>query len=606
MSSAAAELKVSHPHEKFEQEANQIAVQAMAAPVGPVTQPLCPGGCAQHGPGHECAKCGGQERKLARNADGAGAQSAPPIVHQVVRSSGRPLDSQTRSSMETRFGRDFSSVRLHTDTQAAESAQAVAASAYTLGNHVVFGKEKYRPTTSQGQKLLAHELAHVLQRQDRIVCRTADPATLHTFDQRAQAIRNHPAYLALDPADRAVADDIMTMARTRDNCLYYIDKLTLLFNTPEAPQADTAANFSQDIANEAAREQARLATPQGQARRLFEERTSADPKRRWIQRPGQDGTIFYVDNRDPNHIVVRARVHLVRQGLSTPQDITNIRSFEDAIEKKIEQTRGYVVDLEFVDADGPDIFTVNANTGGWPTSDNWVSDADTLAHELHHLLGLDDRYDYIESHSDNRNMMIPDRLHWFREQMRKPADPAGPRSLMGGGDRLLNDDVCRVAGLDLDTCIRARTPEGRWSISALGGAAASPGLQGLAGVAARLSLRPGGYVIFNPYVGLNVLYSPTTTGQPQGFLAASALGGLRIQQPSRGAFLDISGGAFVGFEARLGDPLRSTAGLTAGLGVGWRWERVEIGVQEQTLFPLTSGDPARVLVLGRVGVRFGE
>lgn len=587
-----SDLPIGPANDRYEREADQTAARVMRMPVVQ----------------RKCAQCEEDESRvqphLQRSESGAGPDVAPPMVHDVVNSPGRPLDSAARTFFEPRFGHDFSNVRVHTDGQAAESAQAVGALAYTLGDHMVFGQGRYQSGTSAGRELLAHELTHVLQQNNKVIRRTPDPATLATFDTKAATIRAHPAYLAL--ADKTDADAIMALARTRDNCLYYIDKLKLLFDTPENPPSTTAADFSSKIATQAAMEASRLATKEGKARKGYEEQVSADPKRRWIQRPGKGGKLFDVDRNDPTNIVVRARVHLVKAGLSSDTDIANIRSYEDAIEKKIEETKGYVVDLIFVDADGPDVFTVNADVGSWPTSGNWVSKADTLAHELHHLLGLDDRYDYIESHADNADMQIPDRLSWFRVQMDKPPDPEGSKSLMGGGDKLLNDDVCRLAGLPLDACIKARTGERRFTISTLGGVTATPGLQGLAGIAARVSLRTGGYLIFNPYIGLNVLYSPTTPNQSQGFLAAGLEGGLRIQQRTQGAFLDISGGPFVGYEATLRGPLQTTAGLAAGIGAGWRWDRVEIGVQEQTLFPLTSGDPTRVLILGRVGVRFGQ
>jgi hypothetical protein len=56
-------------------------------------------------------------------------------------------------------------VRIHTDGRAAESAQAVSASAYTVGHHIVFGRDKYAPDTVAGKRLLAHELAHVVQQR---------------------------------------------------------------------------------------------------------------------------------------------------------------------------------------------------------------------------------------------------------------------------------------------------------------------------------------------------------------------------------------------------------------------------------------------------------
>jgi Domain of unknown function (DUF4157)/D-alanyl-D-alanine carboxypeptidase/Succinylglutamate desuccinylase / Aspartoacylase family len=89
---------------------------------------------------------------------------APPIVNAVLNGGGgRPLDSATRALVEPRFGYDFSQVRVHTDAQAAESARAVSALAYTVGNNVVFGAGQYAPGTAEGQRLLAHELTHVVQ-----------------------------------------------------------------------------------------------------------------------------------------------------------------------------------------------------------------------------------------------------------------------------------------------------------------------------------------------------------------------------------------------------------------------------------------------------------
>ena len=87
----------------------------------------------------------------------------PPIVHEVLRSPGQPLDLPTRSVMESLFGADFSQVRIHTDTRAAESARALQARAYTLGRDIVFGSGQYQPYTSKGRQLLAHELVHTVQ-----------------------------------------------------------------------------------------------------------------------------------------------------------------------------------------------------------------------------------------------------------------------------------------------------------------------------------------------------------------------------------------------------------------------------------------------------------
>lgn len=86
----------------------------------------------------------------------------PPIVHDVVRSPGQPLEPATRTFMEPRFGHDFSQVRVHTDARAAKSASVINAQAYTVGHHTVFGRGRYTPQTCGGRYLLAHELMHVV------------------------------------------------------------------------------------------------------------------------------------------------------------------------------------------------------------------------------------------------------------------------------------------------------------------------------------------------------------------------------------------------------------------------------------------------------------
>jgi len=73
------------------------------------------------------------------------------------------LDQETRSFFEPRYGHDFSRVRVHADSEAAESARSVNSLAYTVGQNVVFDAGQFAPRTSSGQRLLAHELAHVVQ-----------------------------------------------------------------------------------------------------------------------------------------------------------------------------------------------------------------------------------------------------------------------------------------------------------------------------------------------------------------------------------------------------------------------------------------------------------
>ena len=131
--------------------------------------------------GGECAACRNKRTNLQRRTvDNQGEPSeVPPIVHEVLRSPGQPLDPATRAFIEPRFGHDFSGVRVHNDARAAESAQAVNALAYTVGRDVVLGAGQYAPTTTDGQRLLAHELAHTIQQSQSPVAGTLMAIAAH-------------------------------------------------------------------------------------------------------------------------------------------------------------------------------------------------------------------------------------------------------------------------------------------------------------------------------------------------------------------------------------------------------------------------------------------
>jgi uncharacterized protein DUF4157 len=104
---------------------------------------------------------------ISQSAGGGGGM-LPPGVVQVLGTSGQALDNGTKATMQQRFGRDFSGVRVHTGSTAARSAEQVDAAAYTVGSDVVFGAGRYAPGTEAGDHLLAHELTHVVQGGGRL------------------------------------------------------------------------------------------------------------------------------------------------------------------------------------------------------------------------------------------------------------------------------------------------------------------------------------------------------------------------------------------------------------------------------------------------------
>jgi hypothetical protein len=169
----------------------------------------------EHEPDEDCPRCSKGLLNLRRSsANMTKPSSVPPIVHEILNSPGKPLDNETRVFMEPRFGHDFSKVkvhaakpqmavdnmvigqpgdsfeqeadtmaqramsrstlradirndfsgvRIHADSKAAESANALNAVAYTVGSHIVFGAGRFEPGTFDGRRLLAHELTHVMQ-----------------------------------------------------------------------------------------------------------------------------------------------------------------------------------------------------------------------------------------------------------------------------------------------------------------------------------------------------------------------------------------------------------------------------------------------------------
>ena len=148
-------LAVGSADDPLEREADRIAEQVMNFPNAgrpAIATPTQPGNIP-----------------APRTNSDATTQSAsrplPDIVHEVLRTPGQPLDQESRVFFEPRFRNDFNNVRIHADARAAESAHSVRASAYTVGQQVVFGRDRYAPNTTDGGHLLAHELAHTLQQR---------------------------------------------------------------------------------------------------------------------------------------------------------------------------------------------------------------------------------------------------------------------------------------------------------------------------------------------------------------------------------------------------------------------------------------------------------
>ncbi len=145
-----ARLIVGPSDDPFEREADRAAAQVLAMPAAPAPR---------------LGRSAVPQLSRRAPAPSGGGQAAPVSVQRTLQSGGEPLSAPLRSFFEPRFDQDFSQVRIHRDSAAAASARDVAAHAYTVGQHVVFGSGQYGPDTSSGRNLIAHELAHVVQQR---------------------------------------------------------------------------------------------------------------------------------------------------------------------------------------------------------------------------------------------------------------------------------------------------------------------------------------------------------------------------------------------------------------------------------------------------------
>ncbi|MDH3476636.1 MAG: DUF4157 domain-containing protein, partial [Rhodospirillales bacterium] len=210
---AQAKLTIGQPNDKYEQEADRVADRVTAMPdprlqrqpeaeeeeetlqAKPLADQITPLVQRQEEPPEEeeeepvqakfkvgemiqrmCPECDGEtaqrqpmkeeeEELQTKTKPGETPAVTPGLASTIngLKGGGQPLDSATRAFFEPRFGRDFGHVRLHTDSEAAETASSINARAYTLGNHIALEAGEYQPNSRSGQRLLGHELTHVIQ-----------------------------------------------------------------------------------------------------------------------------------------------------------------------------------------------------------------------------------------------------------------------------------------------------------------------------------------------------------------------------------------------------------------------------------------------------------
>lgn len=152
-STIRTKLEAGNPGDPAEEEADTVAERVMRMPALSMSQ--------TYNARYEAGEAPPFSLMSTVRSSTPATGDAPDTLREVLRSPGAPLDAVTRSFFEPRFGRDFSRVRIHTDSLAASSAREIGAQAYASGRHLVFAEGRYDPGNSTGRQLLAHELAHV-------------------------------------------------------------------------------------------------------------------------------------------------------------------------------------------------------------------------------------------------------------------------------------------------------------------------------------------------------------------------------------------------------------------------------------------------------------
>lgn len=144
----------------------------------------------------KCSFCPKKKKLIQRSSMGQNEVDLS-LVHEVLKSPGQPLGLSAKSLFEDKFGYNFGEVKVHTDDRAAESARALNARAYATGQNIVFGSGQYNTETTEGKRLLGHELTHVIQQSHGLI------AASHILDKPGDSFEKS----ADEAADRIIAEN---------------------------------------------------------------------------------------------------------------------------------------------------------------------------------------------------------------------------------------------------------------------------------------------------------------------------------------------------------------------------------------------------------------
>ncbi|HEV8483543.1 MAG TPA: DUF4157 domain-containing protein [Blastocatellia bacterium] len=196
-----AKLSVSRPGDESEQEADRVAEHVVRMSASNISEEAAISGQDRKSAVQRiCSSCEEEAQRLPMEQEEEATlqtRGTPGVDHEgpadleervnTVRGGGQPLSESVRAFFEPRFGHDFSQVRTHTDSRAAETAGALHARAFTIGTDIAFGSGQYDPESFEGRRLLGHELTHVVQQRAGACAKIQREARLSDFDDKKAA-----------------------------------------------------------------------------------------------------------------------------------------------------------------------------------------------------------------------------------------------------------------------------------------------------------------------------------------------------------------------------------------------------------------------------------
>jgi hypothetical protein len=569
----------------------------------------------------------------------------PWTVQNVLRSPGRRLNAETRTTMESRFGHDFSRVRIHTDSSASESARAMNALAYTVGRNIVFRAGQFAPETREGKRLLAHELTHVVQQQT------------------ASAGATRPLLGERDgPYERAARSEAIAAANQTAGPVPLIQR-----DERFGPAATgTPANWADRVrragtaAERAALVQEAVGSGVAVVDRTGESRGDASPNpAHLVAFTADDLRINYDDNLQDKRSPVDGRSLTINAGYTLhsggnhyvilghsaldPDDFLATRT---TLNHEFDHIRQAVAGSSL--------------RGNESELDAWTS---TFIRDFHrtYILGVrgsicyvhriqqfaplllyfakSDVGDTVRDRSVERIIEYYNttlRSHpghsrvfrfWIHRTLKRAAEHAALARRLNADLGLGIDASAGLATTRQFDCTgvrdatfpqppvveppsttsaagaesgRAPTSSRRFGLEFGGGLSLPEGQRSAAlGVGGRFSLRSDQAIVINPLLGARLLYLPPGGDRTTHLAAAVGEIGLRVQQPLRGAYLDLRVGGYVGLELPSPGP-RVEGGVSASAGLGYRWERFELGAEAWGALGIKSANHFIVLGVGSV------